>query len=92
MATPEHNQTPHTTVNKTSNTGTGIVIGVLAVLVVGFAFYYFSDGDPMDTSNDINVTVEGSGDAMENAADSVEDAAQSAADSIEDAADNATGN
>ncbi|MFT7439721.1 MAG: hypothetical protein ACI83E_001209, partial [Sulfitobacter sp.] len=47
MATPDHNQTPntqapHTTVNKTSNTGTGIVIGVLVVLVLGFGFYYFS--------------------------------------------------
>ncbi|MBW4963977.1 hypothetical protein [Sulfitobacter sp. CW3] len=83
MATPDYNQTPnpqtpHTTVNKTSNTGTGIVIGVLVVLVLGFGFYYFSGGDPMDTSNDINVTVEGAGDAVKGAAESVEDAAESA--------------
>ena len=38
MATPDNNQAPHTTVNKTSGTGSGIVIGVLVVLVLALAY------------------------------------------------------
>ena len=58
MATPDNNQAPHTTVNKTSGTGSGIVIGVLVVLVLGFGFYFFAGGNPMDDSGDINVNVD----------------------------------
>ena len=78
MATPGNNQAPHTTVNKTSGTGSGIVIGVLVVLVLGFGFYFFAGGNPMDDSGDINVNVEG--------------AADGAADAVEGAAEEATGN
>jgi len=78
MATPDNNQAPHTTVNKTSGTGSGIVSGVLVVLVLGFGFYFFAGGNPMDDSGDINVNVEG--------------AADGAADAVEGAAEEATGN
>ena len=78
MATPDSNQTPHITVNKTSGTGTGIIIGVLVVVVLGFGFYFFAGGSPMEDSADINVKIEGAGDAVQGAAEAVEGAAESA--------------
>lgn len=78
MATPDNTQAPHTTVNKTSGTGSGILIGALVVIVLGFGFYYFSGGTPMDDSNDVNVTIEGAGDAVQGAAEAVEGAADAA--------------
>ncbi|HDY96094.1 MAG: hypothetical protein KBT62_05880 [Sulfitobacter litoralis] len=81
MADPDHNQAPHTTqapqttVNKTSGTGSGIIIGVLVVLVLGFGFFFFSGGTPATDSGDINVNVEG---ATDGAADAVEGAAEEA--------------
>jgi uncharacterized protein HemX len=79
MATPNNNQAPHTTVNKTSGNGSGIIIGILVVLVIGFGFYFFSGGDPMDTTRDVNVNVEGSGDAVQGTAEPVEGAEEPAA-------------
>lgn len=78
MAMPDNNQAPHTTVNKTSGTGSGIIIGALVVVVLGFGFYFFSGGDPVGDQSDINVTVEGAGDAVQGAADAVEGAADAA--------------
>ncbi|MBQ0803406.1 MAG: hypothetical protein KBT65_00795 [Sulfitobacter sp.] len=78
MANPDNNQAPHTTVNKTNGTGSGIIIGILAVLVIGFGFFFFSGGDPLDNSSDVNVTVEGAGDAVQGAAEAVEGAAETA--------------
>ncbi len=69
MANTENNQAPHTTVNKTSGTGSGIIIGILAVVVIGFGFFFFSGGEVVDGSDDINVTVEGAGEAVEGAAE-----------------------
>ena len=64
MATPEHQQPPNTTINKTSGTGSGIIIGILVILVIGFGFYFFSGSDPVGGTSDVNVTVEGATDPV----------------------------
>ena len=68
MATPEHHQPPNKTINKTSGTGSGIIIGILVILVIGFGFYFFSGSDPVGGPSDVNVTVEGAADPAGNTA------------------------
>ena len=78
MATSDNNQPWHTTINKTSGTTTGFIIGALLVLALVLGYFVFSGANPFTSSDDINVTVEGAGaaaNAVEGAADAVKDAA-----------------
>jgi hypothetical protein len=78
MANSDNNQPTHTTINKTSGTSTGFIIGALLVVALVLGYFVFSGANPFDTSNDVNVTVEGAGaaaNAVEGAADAVKDAA-----------------
>lgn len=68
-----------------SNSGLAFIVGGLVVAVIVLAFVLFSG---RDESDDLTVTIEGGGDAVE----SVGDAAEGAADAVEGAADAATGN
>ncbi|ASM71845.1 MULTISPECIES: hypothetical protein [Roseobacteraceae] len=91
------NEPVHTTTTK-SNSSMAFIVGAL-VVVVGVLAYFIFGGDVETTSgaSDVNVTVEGAGDAAQDAGNAIEGAAEStgqaiegAAESVGDAAESAT--
>lgn len=88
------NTTSHTTntTNSGSN-GVAIIVGMLVVAVAVIGFVLFGGGiEPMDSSDDVTISIEGAGSAVEGAAQSMENAAEGAAGAVEDAANAVTGN
>lgn len=76
MADPDKSRSDHTTTTTTTTgggTGMGFIVGALVVVVAGLAYFIFAGGD-VDSSDDVNITIEGGGDAVEDAADAVEGA------------------
>lgn len=64
-----------TTTTTTGGAGMGIIVGAL-VVVVGVLAYFVLGGDgPSTDANDVSITIEGAGDAVQGAAQAVEDAA-----------------
>lgn len=74
--TPRSDHTTTTTTTNTGGSGMAFVVGALVVVVAGLAYFVFADGETTG-SDDINITVEGAGTAVEDAADAVEGAVAS---------------
>ena len=73
---PNIQHTTHTShTEKAGGAGMGFLIGALAVAVVVMAYFLFSGAD-VSSGDDVTVTVEGAGSALESAADAVEGAAE----------------
>ena len=84
----ERHTTTTTTTNSGGGAGLGFIVGAL-VIVVGVLAYIMLGGDgPSGTTgtNDVNVTIEGAGDAVQGAGEAV----QGAAEAVEGAATQAT--
>ncbi len=65
-----------TTTNSGGGAGMGFVVGILVVVVAGLA-YFVLGGDLASNSGDVNVTIEGLGDAVKGAAEDAGEATES---------------
>lgn len=63
-----------TTTTTTSGTSLGFILGALVVVVAILSYFIYTDAD-VGGSDDVNITIEGAGDAVKGAADAVEGAA-----------------
>ena len=87
---PVHSTT--TTTRSGGSSGVAFVVGALVVVVGILAYVMFGgDADTASGANDINVTIEGAGDAANDAGQAIQGAAESAGDAVEGAA-NSVGN
>ncbi len=67
----------------------GFILGIIVVVVAIMAYVMFAgDGSTGGGADDVNITIEGAGDAVEGAADAVEGAAEGAADAADGDASN----
>ncbi|MCR8825732.1 hypothetical protein [Pseudosulfitobacter koreensis] len=84
-------RTPTPAARKRGGSGIAFIVGGLVVVVAILAFVlYGGDVDPVGTAgdpNDINVTVDGVGDAAEDAGTAIEGAAESTGQAVEGAAE-----
>lgn len=93
---PNTHHTTHTTHSTaTGGAGIGFAIGALVVAVLVVGYFLFSGAEIAD-EGDINISVEGAGEAVEDAGNALESAAEGTANAVENAAesvtDTATGN
>lgn len=82
----------HSTTTSSGSSGLAFIVGALVVAVAVLGYVMFADGG---SSDDLTVTVEGGGaavESVENAAEGVAGAVEGAAEAVEGAAADATGN
>ncbi|MGB3243227.1 MAG: hypothetical protein WBB25_01730 [Sulfitobacter sp.] len=81
MADAENTRSDHTTTTTTTTpggAGMGFVLGAVVIVVAGLAYFMFADSDTGGAPDEVNVTVEGAGDAVQDAGEAVEGAAEQA--------------
>ncbi|KIN64111.1 hypothetical protein Z946_2998 [Sulfitobacter noctilucicola] len=78
MAHPDHTVSERNTTTTTTTSGgsgMGFIVGALVVIVGILAYVVFGDGfGGASGANDVNITVEGAGDAAQGAAEAVDEA------------------
>lgn len=68
----------HETNSNSSNSGLAFIVGALVVAVVALGYVLFSDAELGGSSDDVTISIEGAGDAMEDAGQAVEGAVEDA--------------
>lgn len=86
MTQTDSNPTTHSTTTTTNTSsgggaGLGFVTGALVVIVAILAYFVFAGGEA--GQDDVNITIEGAGAAVEGAAESVGNAVEGAADAVD---------